>query len=74
MSNTTKTVRLTSRKNDWYELTELVDALKEYSQDTGKIYNAVQQIAEGLEATLIIDEEEYEVFKSHMREFRIYVQ
>ncbi len=66
---------LQARKDDWDELTELLEALEEYvGDDRSSLYEAVQQIAEGMPARLRIEAPQFDEFKAHMAEFRIDVE
>lgn len=65
-------VTLQSRSDDWEDLTELVEALSEYSaDDVSNVYTAVQNVAEGLPANLHVEAGQFDEFVAHMAEFRI---
>lgn len=64
-------VELSSRSHDWDDLTELLEALSEYSDDKMSVYAAVQAIAEGESAIIRVAANRLADFTAHMEEFRI---
>ncbi len=66
------TLELSSRRHDWDDLTELVEALTEYvPSDNAAVYTAVQAIAEGEAASVKVAPEQVQEFVAHMQEFNI---
>ncbi len=66
------TLKLSSRRDDWDDLTELVEALSEYvPDDKAAVYTAVQAIAEGEEARVAVAPAQVTEFTAHMQEFDI---
>jgi hypothetical protein len=69
-----KTIRATlrPRRDDWNELTELLEDLQAYTPASmADLYPVVQAIAEGKEATMNVYSKESNEFMMHMREFKI---
>jgi len=69
-----KTIRATlrPRRDDWDDLTELLEDLNPYTPaQMPELYPVVQAIAEGKEASLNVYEKESKEFMGHMREFKI---
>lgn len=74
MSEKTILATLTPRRDDWDELTELLEDLNPYTPSSmADLYPVVQAIAEGKEAKLHVFEKESKEFMMHMREFKINV-
>lgn len=69
-----KTIKATlrPRRDDWDDLTELLEDLNPYTpSEKHELYGVVQAIAEGKETTMIVFEKESKEFMTHMREFKI---
>ncbi len=65
-------MKLSSRRHDWDDLTELVEALSDYVPgDKAAVYTAVQAIAEGEAASVNLDDTQVTEFTAHMQEFNI---